>query len=66
MENQSLEKLPALLTVKEAAKIARKGNNFVYWGVRDGLIPSIRLGKTIRIPRDKYLAYLGADLTNAS
>ena len=65
MENQSVEKLPTLLTVKEAAQIARKGNNFVYWGVRDGLIPSIRLGKTIRIPRDKYLAYLNGDLIQA-
>ena len=65
MEFQSPEKLPALLTVKEAAKIARKGNNFIYWGVRDGLIPAIRLGKTIRIPRDKYLAYLSGDLVNA-
>ena len=65
MGNQSMEKLPTLLTVKEAAQIARKGNNFVYWGVRDGLIPSIRLGKTIRIPRDKYLAYLNGDLIQA-
>ena len=65
MEIQNMEKLPTLLTVKEAAQIARKGSNFVYWGVRDGLIPAVRLGKTIRIPRDKYLAYLSGDLIQA-
>ena len=65
MTMESTETYPALLKVSEAAKIARKGNNFVYWAVRDGLIPAIRLGKSIRIPRDKYLAFLNGEVINA-
>ena len=59
------KEIPALLKVAEAAKIDRKGNNFIYWGVRDGLISSVRLGKSIRIPRDKFLAFLNGDVSNA-
>lgn len=65
MTTEKTEMYPALLKVSEAAKIARKGNNFVYWAVRDGLIPAIRLGKSIRIPRDKYLAFLNGEVAKA-
>ena len=65
MEVQNPEALPALLKVSEAAKIARKGNNFIYFGVRDGVIPAVKLGKSIRIPRDRYLAFLNGETTTA-
>ena len=65
MDVQNPETLPALLKVSEAAKIARKGNNFIYFGVRDGVIPAVKLGKSIRIPRDRYLAFLNGETTNA-
>lgn len=55
------ETMPTLLKVSEAAKIARKGPNFVYFGVRDGIIPAVKLGKSIRIPRDRYLAFLNGE-----
>ena len=61
MNIQNPETLPTLLKVSEAAKIARKGPNFVYFGVRDGVIPAVKLGKSIRIPRDKYLAFLNGE-----
>ena len=61
MNIQNPETLPTLLKVSEAAKIARKGPNFVYFGVRDGVIPAVKLGKSIRIPRDRYLAYLNGE-----
>ena len=57
------KEIPALLKVAEAAKIARKGNNFIYWGVRDGIIPAVKLGKSIRIPRDKFIAFLNGEIT---
>ena len=63
MEVQNPEALPALLKVAEAAKIARKGPNFIYVGVRDGVIPAVKLGKSIRIPRDRYLAFLKGETT---
>ena len=59
------ETMPTLLKVSEAAKIARKGPNFIYFGVRDGVIPAVKLGKSIRIPRDRYLAYLNGESTTA-
>ena len=59
------ETMPTLLKVSEAAKIARKGPNFIYFGVRDGVIPAVKLGKSIRIPRDRYLAYLNGETTTA-
>lgn len=65
MNSEQPETYPSLLKVSEAARIARKGNNFVYWAVRDGLIPAIRLGKSIRIPRDKYLAFLNGEVVKA-
>ena len=56
------ETMPTLLKVSEAAKIARKGPNFIYFGVRDGVIPAVKLGKSIRIPRDRFLAFLNGEL----
>ena len=65
MDIQNPESLPSLLKVSEAARIARKGPNFIYFGVRDGVIPAIKLGKSIRIPRDRFLAYLNGESTTA-
>ena len=63
MDISNPEKLPSMLFVDEAAKIARKGPNFVYFAVRDGLIPAVKLGKSIRIPRDRFLAFLNGEST---
>ena len=65
MDMEKTETWPILLKVSEAAKIARKGNNFIYFGVRDGVIPAIKLGKSIRIPRDRFLAFLNGESTTA-
>ena len=65
MDVQNPEALPTLLKVAEAAKIARKGSNFIYFGVRDGVIPAVKLGKSIRIPRDRFLAFLNGESTTA-
>jgi excisionase family DNA binding protein len=40
-----------LLTVSEAADLLGIGRNLAYELVRTGRIPSIRLGRVIRIPR---------------
>ena len=39
------------LTVREAAKILRIGKDTAYAAVRSGTIPSVRIGKQIRISR---------------
>lgn len=40
-----------LLTVSEAAKVLRIGRNLAYDLVARGELPSVRLGRVIRIPR---------------
>lgn len=47
------------LTVDEAAQVLGIGRNQAYAAVRDGSIPSIRIGKRIVVPRaalDRMLA----------
>ncbi len=53
-----LEDLPDLLTVEEYAKWARRGRNRAYDDVRLGLVPSVRLGRTVRIPKAALVRFL--------
>lgn len=46
------------LTVEEAAKLAGVGVNQTYAAVREGTIPSLRIGRRILIPRKKFVAML--------
>ena len=46
------------LTVEEAGQILRVGRNTAYELVRCGKLPSVRVGKQIRIPRQALLDYL--------
>ena len=55
---RSLEDLPLTLTVEEAGQILRVGRNTAYELVRCGKLPSFRVGKQIRIPRQALLDYL--------
>ena len=54
----SLNELPDLLTVEEYARWARRGRNRAYDDVRLGLVPSVRLGRTVRIPKAALLRFL--------
>lgn len=49
---------PHLLTVKEAAALMRIGRDTTYALVAQGRIPSVKLGRQIRIPRNALLAHL--------
>lgn len=54
------------LTVEEASKIASVGINQMYQAVREGKIPSLRIGRRILIPRRKFIAMLsGEEITQA-
>ena len=55
---RSLEALLLTLTVEEAGQILRVGRNTAYDLVRCGKLPSVRVGKQIRIPRQALLDYL--------
>jgi excisionase family DNA binding protein len=56
-----LDELPLLLTVEEAARLMRVSRNGAYNAVAEGRVPSIRIGRTIRIPRDALAAALGLE-----
>ena len=47
-----------LLTVPEAAGILRLGRTRVYELVRTNVLPVVRLGKTIRIPKAALLKFI--------
>ena len=55
---RSFGDLPLTLTVEEAGQILRVGRNTAYELVRCGKLPSVRVGKQIRIPRQALLDYL--------
>ena len=49
-----------LLTVPETARLLRIGRNTVYELVARGELPAVRLGRVIRIPRHRLLAWIDA------
>lgn len=58
MNTQSYEQLPLSLTVPELAQALRIGRNSAYQLVNDGIIRSIRVGRSIRIPRTAVMQFL--------
>lgn len=46
------------LKVDEAAAMAGISRNAFYAAVKAGTIPSLRIGRTIRIPRRRFLEWL--------
>lgn len=57
---RTIEDLPLFLTVEETAALMRKGRTATYAAIERGQLPSVRVGRSIRVPRDA-LAALGAD-----
>jgi len=51
---------PHVLTVEEAADFLRVGRSAAYEAVRRGEIPSVRIGRSIRIPRHRLEEMIGA------
>lgn len=52
------EQLPVILTVPEAAKLARVGKAQIYNLSHTKHFPAIKIGRTIRIPRDAFRRWL--------
>jgi excisionase family DNA binding protein len=49
------------MSVDEAARLLGIGRGLAYEAVRNGEIPSIRLGRRVLIPRARLLELLGAE-----
>lgn len=56
--NPSVEDLPLLLTVGDLSSVLRIGRNAAYQLVKDGNIQSLRIGRSIRIPRNALAQFL--------
>jgi len=53
--------LPLALTVEQAAKMLNISRNLAYDLVRQGVIPSLRLGRIIRISRSRLEDWMARD-----
>lgn len=49
------QEIPAFLTVEEAAELLRLKRSHAYELVKRGVIPSVRLGRFIRVPREMLM-----------
>jgi excisionase family DNA binding protein len=56
---ERIEDLPLVLTVEEVAGVLVICRASAYEGVRTGEIPSVRIGRSIRIPRHMLAKFLG-------
>jgi excisionase family DNA binding protein len=54
-----MTELPLVLTVEETAKALRVSRGSCYEAIRCGDIPSVRIGRTIRVPRHGLAVLLG-------
>ena len=54
----NFDNLPLALTVLEAGQVLRVGRSVTYELVRSGQLRSVRIGRSIRIPRDALIEYL--------
>ena len=53
-----IDNLPLLLTIHDLASLLRIGRNAAYQLVKDGDIQSIRIGRSIRIPRNALVQFV--------
>jgi excisionase family DNA binding protein len=60
LAGSSTTTLPEVLTAREAAAILRVGRNQLYQAVARGQLGAVRIGRTIRIPRQALLDLLAA------
>ena len=56
----ALAMLPEVLTAREAAAILRVGRNQLYQAVARGELGAVRIGRSIRIPKQALLDLLAA------
>ncbi len=53
-----MNELPLLLTVPEAADVLRVSPHRVYELIRQHIIPSVRMGRQLRVPRQRLMDWM--------
>jgi excisionase family DNA binding protein len=61
-----LEDLPQFLTVEELRAFLRIGRSSAYDLIRRGIMPAIRWGRTVRIPREAVMKFLDREGQNGN
>lgn len=57
-ETMTIENCPPLMTVVELAKVLRVGKNTAYSLLSKHIIPSVKIGRQLRIYRDDVIVFL--------
>lgn len=55
----ALADMPAVLTVEEAADVLRIGRSAAYQAARSGDLPVIKIGRSLRVPKNRLERMLG-------
>jgi len=61
MTSDEFDSLPVMLRVEDVMALLDLGRTSVYEQVRTGSIPSIKLGRAIRIPKHRLAEMIGLD-----
>ncbi|SRR6266511_5695444 len=56
-----IEDLPQFLTVEEWYIFMRIGRSSAYDLIRQGIVPSVRFGRTLRIPKEGVLRFISGE-----
>jgi excisionase family DNA binding protein len=56
-----IEDLPQFLTVEEWRTFMRMGRSSAYDLIRRGIVPVVRWGRTVRIPREVVVKYVNRE-----
>ncbi len=54
----SLDDLPVTLRIDEVAAVLKVSRNTAYALVRRGVLPSLRIGRCLRVPKQSLLSFL--------
>ncbi len=63
---RGLADLPLVLTIEETADALRIGRSAAYDAAKRGDLPTIRVGRCLRVPRCRLAAMLGEPLNESS
>lgn len=56
-----IQEYPVTITVEEAAELVGMSRSAAYRAAARGQLPTVRLGRRLRVPTAKFLAMLGLD-----
>lgn len=60
-----MDSLPEIMTVQETAKYLRLKRSTAYELIKQGVIPSIKLGRQIRVPKNRLLGLLEQEMAGS-